>query len=363
MKRETRKYNKGLNRFAIATTLMGIILIAAGATVTSTGSGDSVPDWPLSYGSLAPPMIGGILYEHSHRLIAGFTAIMIIVLFFWIWKRERRKKVRLLALGVSIAVVLQAMLGGLRVLVVSTQTLQDVVIGITNDARIDTVRILIAAIHAILAQSIICVLAAVSVLTSKSWTKSKYIDDLNGTNLFTFQMSLVLLTLVFVQLIIGTLVRHTGAGTVIPDFPLSFGKIVPPFGNLPQNAQAAFPITSNEFTFRVAIQFIHRVFAFIILGFVFYNYLYFCKTGQFKTFRKLLLSLVCLQIVIGGLNIWTKNSILVTVPHVVIGALIFAGCVIPVLWSWRLKSESAKSEDSENTAGIFRKTSPITDSV
>ena len=89
MKRDISIYNKGLNLFAISTAIMGVILIVAGAAVTSTGSGDSVPDWPLSYGSLTPPIIGGILYEHSHRLIAGFTALMIAVLTFWTWKKGK----------------------------------------------------------------------------------------------------------------------------------------------------------------------------------------------------------------------------------------------------------------------------------
>ena len=360
MKRDTIIYNKGLNLFAISTAIMGIILIVAGATVTSTGSGDSVPDWPLSYGSLTPPMIGGILYEHSHRLIAGFTALMIAILAFWVWKKDNRQGVRLLALIVLGGVILQAALGGLRVLVVSTESVQDVVAGMTSESKIETVRILITATHAILAQSIICVLVAISVLTSKSWINSKYFNGARDTGVFAFRISLALLSLVFIQLIMGTLVRHTGAGTIIPDFPLSFGQIIPPFGNLPNNIQAAFPISQDELAFKVAIQFLHRFLAFVIFGFVLYTYIYFRKAGYFKNLKQLLLFLVCLQIVIGALNIWTKNSVFVTVSHVVIGAIILASCVVLVLWSWRFVNENVKSE---NTDRIIQETSPIADSV
>ena len=89
--KERTSYDPWLHRFAILTACVAVFLIVAGATVTSTASGDAVPDWPLSYGTLNPPMIGGILWEHSHRLIAGLTGILIGILAIWLWRREPRK--------------------------------------------------------------------------------------------------------------------------------------------------------------------------------------------------------------------------------------------------------------------------------
>ena len=80
-----------LHRYALLTALSTFLLVIAGGLVTSTGSGLAVPDWPLSYGTLFPPMIGGIFYEHGHRLIAGTVGIMTMVLALWLWRSEPRR--------------------------------------------------------------------------------------------------------------------------------------------------------------------------------------------------------------------------------------------------------------------------------
>ncbi|MCI0530532.1 MAG: COX15/CtaA family protein, partial [candidate division Zixibacteria bacterium] len=129
---ENKLYNQRLHRFAILTAAAAVILIVAGATVTSTGSGDSVPDWPLSYGTLTPPMIGGILWEHSHRLIAGITGILIGILAIWLWRKEPRKTVKWLGMAALVAVIIQAVLGGLRVLIVSTEGVQEAAVQLTG---------------------------------------------------------------------------------------------------------------------------------------------------------------------------------------------------------------------------------------
>jgi len=82
--------NPGLHRFAVLTSISTFLLIVAGGLVTSTGSGLAVPDWPLSYGQLMPPMVGGIFYEHGHRMIAAAVGLLTAVLAFWLWRRESR---------------------------------------------------------------------------------------------------------------------------------------------------------------------------------------------------------------------------------------------------------------------------------
>src|SRR2546426_3568124 len=111
----TTSKKTGLHRFALFTAGCTLLLLVAGALVTSNDAGLSVPDWPLSYGSLTPPMVGGIRYEHSHRLIASFVGLLTIVLAIWLWLREPRPWVRRLGLVALGAVIAQGVLGGLTV--------------------------------------------------------------------------------------------------------------------------------------------------------------------------------------------------------------------------------------------------------
>ena len=82
--------NAGLHRYTIVLAVCTLLLVVAGASVTSNDAGLSVPDWPLSYGRLMPPMTGGIFYEHGHRMVATTVGFLTIVLAVWLWRVERR---------------------------------------------------------------------------------------------------------------------------------------------------------------------------------------------------------------------------------------------------------------------------------
>src|SRR5215831_8089442 len=112
----TTKYNTGLHRFSVFVVLWTILLLIAGALVTSNEAALSVPDWPLSYGTLTPPMVGGIRYEHTHRVIAAIVGLLTIVMAVLLWRREERRWVRNLGLAAVGVVVAQGVLGGLTVL-------------------------------------------------------------------------------------------------------------------------------------------------------------------------------------------------------------------------------------------------------
>ena len=111
-----RRRNGGLHIYARIVVLVSLFLVFAGGMVTSTGSGLAVPDWPLSYGMLMPPMIGGIFYEHGHRMIATLVGMLTIGLAVWLQRRESRRWLRRLGWGALAAVCLQGLLGGLTVL-------------------------------------------------------------------------------------------------------------------------------------------------------------------------------------------------------------------------------------------------------
>lgn len=108
--------NRSVHRFAVFTGCCTFLLLIAGALVTSNDAGLSVPDWPLSYGSLLPPMVGGIFYEHGHRMIAASVGLLSIVLAVWLWRVETRRWVRWLGVAALGAVIAQGILGGLTVL-------------------------------------------------------------------------------------------------------------------------------------------------------------------------------------------------------------------------------------------------------
>ena len=105
-----------LRRFTKLVAASTLFLIFAGAMVTSTGSGLAVPDWPLSYGMLMPPMVGGIFYEHVHRMVASAVGFLTIIQAIWLQRREAKRFVRILGWLSLGAVVLQGVLGGLTVL-------------------------------------------------------------------------------------------------------------------------------------------------------------------------------------------------------------------------------------------------------
>src|SRR5512141_3449215 len=80
-----------LRRFTKFVAGATLFLIYAGAMVTSTGSGLAVPDWPLSYGMLMPPMIAGIFYEHGHRMIAATVWLLTVIQALSLQRREPKR--------------------------------------------------------------------------------------------------------------------------------------------------------------------------------------------------------------------------------------------------------------------------------
>ena len=207
------RYIRSLHVIALLTATATFPLIFMGGLVTSHGAGMSVPDWPNSYGYnmfLFPPRlwIGGILYEHTHRLMGTAVGMLSIVLAFWAWRVESRRWVRWLATSVLLAVIFQGVLGGLRVVLV----------------KLD-----LAIVHACVAQAFFCLAALVAVVTSRWWMEQK---DLSSTPNVVHGRRLVVTCLlaviaVYAQLIIGAMMRHYQAGLAVPDFPLAHGKLIP----------------------------------------------------------------------------------------------------------------------------------------
>jgi cytochrome c oxidase assembly protein subunit 15 len=179
-----------LSRFL---TVLTCILILAGGLVTSTGSGLSVPDWPLSYGTLFPHMHGGVRFEHTHRLIAGSVAILTFILLIVTLKKENRKWVTRLTWIAFLTVVLQAVLGGITVLY--------------------KLPLAVSALHACLAQSFFALAACLTLFHSNTWLDTLPILTDEASSLM--RLSIMTSGFIFLQLILGALVRHAHHKTIL----------------------------------------------------------------------------------------------------------------------------------------------------
>jgi cytochrome c oxidase assembly protein subunit 15 len=188
-----------LYRYAVAVVLATLFLIKAGAMVTSTGSGMAFQDWPLANGSWWPPgMQLDQLLEHGHRAIGMTVGGLILGLTVWIGARERRGWLRKLAVALLGLVVLQGLLGGMR---------------IEQERWNPAFATAIAVVHAALAQVLICALALVAFALSPAWQRRA---PLPGASVAAARrMGLVAVVLVFAQLVIGAAARHTGLSGVL----------------------------------------------------------------------------------------------------------------------------------------------------
>jgi cytochrome c oxidase assembly protein subunit 15 len=179
---------KGLHAFAIFTACWTAFLLIAGALVTGNDAGLSVPDWPLSYGKLMPPMIGGIFYEHGHRMVATGAGILTIILAVWIQRTERRRWMRLLGWAALGTVIAQGVLGGLTVIFMLPW-------------RVSTA-------HACLAQLFFCTTVSIALFTSRVWQVMPQ-HDLSPE---TRRLALTTFVAIFLQLLVGASFRHQGMG-------------------------------------------------------------------------------------------------------------------------------------------------------
>lgn len=339
---ETAPYNRKLHWFTVFTAAAGVFLIAAGASVTSTGSGDAVPDWPLSFGRLHPPMmVGGVFYEHGHRMIAAFVALLIAIQAVWLAKVEPRGWVRRLGWIALASVLVQAVLGGLRVLVVSSETLQEITLRFAGLNHVDPARIGIGVMHAVLGQVVLCMTFAIALATSRAWLRATPPQLTVPERAYKF--GLFIIAAVILQLLFGAVMRHSGAGLVIPDFPLSHGQLIPPFNELPNyDPNAAVYITYGELTFKTAINFLHRTWAYFVAGFLIWNAVWLMRSGRkgygvVYTIAHLLAGLVLVQFGLGATTVWTGKNVWISVLHVMTGAILLGTCVLYTMWCRRLQ--------------------------
>jgi cytochrome c oxidase assembly protein subunit 15 len=299
-----------LHRYAKLVSTSTVLLIVAGGLVTSTGSGLAVPDWPTSYGwnMFTFPMkhmVGGIFYEHGHRLIASTVGFLTIILAFWIWKTDPRRWMRLLGFAALAAVCVQGLLGGITVLYFLPTA--------------------VSTAHAGLAQIFFCLTVAIALFTSAAWMhpNDRPVDDRLLRTVATTTTILI-----YTQIIAGATMRHSDAGLAIPDFPLVFGGLFPP-----------------QWTPQIAIHYAHRVGAVLVtlaIGATVMHVLH--HHGRRSELRAPALTLACLllaQVTLGAFVVWSQKNVAINTAHVVIGALTLAASLVLTLRSHHIRFADA----------------------
>ena len=279
--RETEsRWLQAFTKLVAASTLF---LIFAGAMVTSTGSGLAVPDWPLSYGRLMPPMVGGIFYEHGHRMVAATVGLLTVIQAIWLQRRARKRILRILGWCAVGAVIAQGLLGGMTVLFLLPPA--------------------ISIAHAGLAEIFLCLNVSIALLASR------WFDDVGAMEKGDAPIAgtTALVILVYAQILVGALMRHLHAGLAIPTFPM--------------------PLIPSSTSLTVMVNFAHRVGALIVavaIIAIFIRLLRFEPKHPLRQIATLLLTVIPLQIMLGVYTVWSAKQPVITSLHVVTGALTLA---------------------------------------
>ena len=297
--RRTR-WSHGLSMLLAAGTLM---LLAAGAMVTSTGSSLAVPDWPLAYGELFPPMVGGILYEHGHRLVAASVGLVTLILAGWLAWAEERTWVKWMGAGAAVLVIVQGVLGGLTVIYLLPKP--------------------ISISHAITAHLFFLLVVVISQVTDPGW--KTWNSNARDANPKVVRMwATVSLVLILLELLAGATMRHNSAGLAIPDWPLAYGGLLPPLSSFP-----------------LVVHFVHRILALLVLVAV-GGTLWVTLRGH-KGVPLLVRPAVAMGVLLivqgmlGGATILTRLSVLFTTLHLVNGALLLGTTGILIVRAYRLE--------------------------
>ncbi len=310
MRRSTR--NPALSVFAVFTALSTLLLICVGGLVTSHGAGMAVPDWPTTFGYnmfLFPisKWIGGIFYEHTHRLVASGVGFLTTILAAWLWIKEERRWLRWLGVIAFFAVVLQGVLGGLRV------TLYKQELGI---------------FHAALAQLFLVLVCAIALFLSKRW--SAMMEQAQSVRFHPRFQPLVLVSTILIlgQLVLGATMRHQHAGLAVPDFPLAYGKIWPPTDAASLERANENRIDYREFSpitaAQIYLHMAHRMTALLILLGV-GSCAILARKGErsprIARFSTAWFCLILAQGLLGAFTVWSNKAADIATAHVACGAL------------------------------------------
>ena len=404
LRRMNGSHHRWLNRFAVFTALATLGLIWMGGLVTSHGVGMAVPDWPTTYGYNLfffpiSQWVGGIFYEHAHRLLAAFIGLLTSILAGWLWVRETHGRARWFGLSVIILMVMMLShrgsgqaTGGLdgvpihfRALAVVMPVLLGVGVwktfqtggslrwlgmtaffavifqGILGGFRVANMQDALGIFHATLAQLFFALVGVIAVLTSRWWLQADFSAWQRGGIGAIRRGFAVVAALIFVQLVVAATMRHQHAGLAISDFPLAHGKVWPDtdetsvmrYNQQRGEVRALNPITAAQ----IHLQMMHRILALlIVLGVAWMAGATLKRVGPGSAPGRLALfwlGLLFVQVALGAATIWTNKAADIATAHVAVGALCFVTGIGLTLLGWRCERANVPRRDSSlTTQGI-----------
>jgi cytochrome c oxidase assembly protein subunit 15 len=313
-----------LRCFSKLTCFSVFVLIFIGGLVKSTESGLSVPDWPTTYGHFMftfplSDMVGGIKYEHTHRMVASVVGFITLVQCVWLYRAQVPRWIKHLGLCSFIAVVFQGVLGGLTVKYF--------------------LPVWLSSFHGTLAHIyfLLTLMIAYGLSVEYSARRTQPVVELDSKFL---RMGLIFIVMVLLQLVCGNLMRHTESGLAVPDFPTMGGAIIPTFNqamlehiNVWRFEHGFSSVTIGQ----VFLHSLHRVWAFLILiKLIYLNFLAYQRHRKNGLIMKTLFGLnlaVGLQIALGIATVLSMKEVYITTFHVVTGALVLGISLMLILRS------------------------------
>ena len=304
-----------LNRFIWFTAFATLLLICSGGMVTSKNVGLAVPDWPTTFGYnmfLFPvsKWIGGVLFEHTHRLIASTVGFLTLILAAWLWRDEDRQTVKTLGLLAVAGVILQGILGGLRVTMLKDQ------IGI---------------FHACLAQAFLGLIVLIGVMRTSFWRSfANGGVDLTRTRAIKTIATVTTIT-IYAQLALGATMRHQHKDLALLDFPTANGGWIPDTSdaalakiNVWRDARALSDVDAVQ----IWLQMTHRFLALLIgVAVVWFAVRVSKDARDVATLRRLSIfwiALFFLQFSLGASTIWSNKAADIATAHVAVGAIMLS---------------------------------------
>jgi cytochrome c oxidase assembly protein subunit 15 len=332
-----RRHSKWLNRFAWLTCAATLLLICSGGMVTSKNVGLAVPDWPTTFGYnmfMFPvsKWVGGILFEHTHRLMGSLVGFLTVILAVWLWLSEHRRWVRNLGVIALAGVILQGILGGLRVTMMKDE------IGI---------------FHACVAQAFLGLLVVIALVTTNFWQAMDCRVSVSDTNPRVVRLAMAITIVIYVQLALGATMRHQHRDLSILDFPTANGAWIPHTSaaalasvNAWRDARGLSDVTA----FQIWLQMAHRFLAFIIAIAVIALALRVSRDAPrfaaLKRLSMLWVALVICQVALGAWTIWSNKAADVATAHVAIGAIMLSFGVSISAICWRILAVSRQGAPS-----------------
>ncbi len=359
------------------------VLVWMGGLVTSHGAGLAVPDWPNTYGYNmfffpVSQWVGGIFFEHTHRLAASCVGFLTSILALWLYGHKSRKLLR----GIGIVFVAA---GAVACFAFPTRIKEDVSLsilggvafaasffwpngepaprwlrilgvwaffavvaqGVLGGLRVTELKDQLGIFHATLAQLFFVLVSAIALFHSSFWRNLP--DRVQSGEAGVRYLFAATTCLILCQLVLGATMRHQHAGLSIPDFPAAYGKIWPKtdaasiahYNQMRGNDEAYRPITA----FQVVLQMIHRITACLILAAVSACAIISCRRwgrGHYLSRAALIwLGLICLQIFLGAATLWTGKSADIATAHVACGALSLVTGGLTTIISFRLLTSPA----------------------